>query len=176
MTDNRAQALQQCEAAVTTLDTEVAQLEQDERSARKALASLEKEVSSGAATVSDIRGTLSVRRLARDIAGIQDEIDKVDIEKVREERRRMDEECRAERQEELSLQSKVRFCYHLVFISVTSDGILGCLHRWGDRSYGGAASERPEGLGQPRIQEHQQEICEAPHHVQGAPTTFRSSR
>lgn len=110
--------MQHCEAAVTALDTEVARLERDERSARTALAGLEMEVSSAAATVSDLRGTLGVRRLAGDVAGLQDEMDRVDIGKVREERRRVGEEGRAERQEELRLQSKVRFFVVVSFLWV----------------------------------------------------------
>lgn len=104
----RARALQECTAKIEELDAEIAQGVQKVGNARTVLSGIEKEINESNATVANLRDNIRARKLVKDIADTQAEIDEYDLEEAAKAKRLFEEKYQIEKDNETKLQSKVR--------------------------------------------------------------------
>lgn len=107
MKAKRARALQDCTARIEELDAEIVQGEGKVKSARDVLASIAKEIDGGNATIANLRGNIRARKLVKDIADTQAEIDTHDLEEAAKSKRLFETQYQVEKDRETALQSKV---------------------------------------------------------------------
>lgn len=81
---------------------------------RETAAQVEKEINEGGSTVSGLRDNLRMRKLIKDIAATQAEIDGCDMESAAKAKRTFEGRFQVEKQRETEMQSKVRGAWEWV--------------------------------------------------------------
>ena len=107
MRDKRDRKLKECAAKIEELDGDIKEFSQKLDEARKALAAIEKEINESAASMANLRDNIRARKLVKEIARIQDEIDTYDLEEAAKAKRLFEEKYQIEKDKETELQSKV---------------------------------------------------------------------
>jgi DNA repair protein RAD50 len=112
--DKRGSQLQECEADIELFQGQIHNLGIDIERARENIVKIDKEINESGASVASLRENIRVRRLIRDIAATQAEIDSLDVEEAARSRRNFQEKYNVEKQKETELQGKVRpsSCVH----------------------------------------------------------------
>lgn len=105
--DKRARLLQECTAKIEELDAEIATLSRKLEDARKVLAAIDKEINESAASMANLRDNIRARKLVKDIAATQAEIDQYDLEEAAKAKRLFEEKYQIEKDKETELQSRV---------------------------------------------------------------------
>jgi DNA repair protein RAD50 len=106
--DKRDRRLKECAAKVEELDTVIKDYSRKLDEARKVLAGIEKEINESAASMANLRDNIRARKLVREIASVQAEIDTYDLEEAAKAKRLFEEKYQIEKDKETELQSKVR--------------------------------------------------------------------
>ena len=87
--------------------TEVEALAVEIEGARDKIAVIDKEINESDASMGNLRENIRIRKLIRDIAATQDEIDSHDMEEAAKARRNFDQQYKIKKAQESELQSKV---------------------------------------------------------------------
>ncbi len=104
----RARLLSECAQKIEELDSEIKELNHHLEEARTKIADIDREISESGAFVGNLRENMRVRKLIKDIAATQAEIEKYDLDEAAKAKRIFDEKYSVEKQKETDLHADVR--------------------------------------------------------------------
>jgi len=104
--DRRGRRLKDCNEEIDQQEAEIKDLGMKLEKVREGISRIDKEISESGAAVANLRENLRVRRLVRDIAAAQAEIDSYDLEEAAKAKRIFEEKYGVEKQKETDVQSK----------------------------------------------------------------------
>ncbi|KAF7792625.1 hypothetical protein EIP86_003722 [Pleurotus ostreatoroseus] len=107
--EKRSRLLKEANAAIEQLQADMEELGQQIEKARSVVSGIEKEIHESGASMANLRENLRVRKLVKDIAATQAQIDTYDMEEAAKAKRIFQEKYQKEKDRETELQSKVRF-------------------------------------------------------------------
>lgn len=99
--------LQDCAEEIEVYETKIRNLGIAIERARENIAKIDKEINESGASVANLRENIRVRKLAKDIAATQAEIDSHDMEEAAKSRRNFQDKYKIEKQKETEMQSAV---------------------------------------------------------------------
>lgn len=99
--------MQDCNAKIMDKESEIQNGLEDVDKARAAVYQLDKEISDADNTMSNLRNNLRVRKLVKDIAEAQTEINSFDMEEAARCKRLFQERYKIEKDKETDMQTKV---------------------------------------------------------------------
>jgi DNA repair protein RAD50 len=105
--DRRARRIQECNERIEQSETDIRELEAAIKDVTNIIAKIDKEINESSAFVSNLKGNVHVRKIARDIKDIQAEIDAFDMEEAAKARRTFAEKFPGEKDKENKMHSKV---------------------------------------------------------------------
>lgn len=108
MRGKRARLLSECAQKIEELDSEIKELNHQLEEARTKIADIDREISESGAFVGNLRENMRVRKLIKDIAATQAEIEKYDLDEAAKAKRIFDEKYSVEKQKETDLHADVR--------------------------------------------------------------------
>lgn len=108
MRNKSAKALKDCTENIENVEQEIQRFVTAIEEVREAIAKLDKEINESGASVSNLRENIRLRKLVRDIAITQEEIDSYDMEEAAKAKRKFEEQYNVKKALESELQSKVR--------------------------------------------------------------------
>ena len=106
--DKRDRRLEECSAKIEELEDQISELKRKLDDATKTDEALAKEIHESTATVANLRDNLRARKLVKEIADTQAEIDQYDLEEAAKAKRLFEEKYTIEKEKETALQSKVQ--------------------------------------------------------------------
>jgi DNA repair protein RAD50 len=102
-----ARRLQECAEKVEQYDIDLRELGNSIEAARDVITKIDKEINESGASVANLRENIRVRKLVRDIAETQAEIDSHDMEEAAKARRNFQDKYNKEKQRENDLHTSV---------------------------------------------------------------------
>ena len=105
-----AKALKECAENIEHFQTEIKDLVAAIEDARDVISKLDKEINESGAAVTNLRSNIRLRRLIRDIAATQHEIDSHDMDEAAKAKRTFEDQYKVLKAQESELQSRVYFC------------------------------------------------------------------
>jgi DNA repair protein RAD50 len=105
--DKRGRLLQECAENVEQLQSEIQELNAKVENARDVIAKIEKEINESGSSTANLRENIRVRRMKKDIAQLQKEIESHDVEEAGRAKRNFEDRYKVEKQKETELQAKV---------------------------------------------------------------------
>ena len=122
--------LQECDDKITEYERDIASLNHQLEDVRRNVESIKHEIAESGTFVANLRENVRARRLKKQIASTQAEIDSYDMDEIAKSRRLFNERWEVEKQKETALQSKVRiFDVDRVTSTDTPWFPKGCTHR-----------------------------------------------
>lgn len=106
--EKRSRQLKDCEQRIIEYESKINQLMEVIESTRSTIGVIDKEVNESNASMTNLRENIRVRKLVKEIAATQTEIDAMDMEEAAKARRQFDLKYNLEKQRETEMQSKVR--------------------------------------------------------------------
>ena len=103
----RARLLTECAAKIEELDNDITALNSQLEETRSTIGEIDKEISEGGAFVGNLRENMRVRKLIKDIAATQAEIETYDLDEAAKAKRIFDEKYSVEKQKETNLHADV---------------------------------------------------------------------
>ncbi|TFY67850.1 hypothetical protein EVJ58_g1346 [Rhodofomes roseus] len=103
--ERRGRRLKECNERVAELEEQIKEHNIELEQVRNSIRLIDKEISESAASMSNLRENLRIRRLRLDIAATQAEIDSIDLEEAAKAKRIFEEKYNIEKQKETQLQS-----------------------------------------------------------------------
>lgn len=107
--EKRGRLLTECAEKVDHYESEIQDLGLKIETVRENIAQIDREINESGSTVSNLRDNLRIRKLVKDIAATQAEIDSHDMESAAKAKRNFEDRYQVEKQRETDMQSKVRF-------------------------------------------------------------------
>ncbi|KAG0697633.1 P-loop containing nucleoside triphosphate hydrolase protein [Suillus ampliporus] len=104
--DKRARLLVECADKTEQFEQDIKDLVTNIENVRDAIAKIDREISESGSLVVNLRENIRIRRLARDIAATQAEIDSCDMEGAAKAKRNFEDRYQVEKQKETEMQSK----------------------------------------------------------------------
>ncbi|KAF8836218.1 hypothetical protein BDN67DRAFT_974411 [Paxillus ammoniavirescens] len=104
--EKRARLLTECAEKVEDYEGEITELGIKIESIREAIANIDREINESGSSVSNLRDNIRLRRLVKDIAATQAEIDSYDMEAAAKAKRNFEDRYQVEKQRETEMQSK----------------------------------------------------------------------
>ncbi len=101
--------MREANSQIEDLQAKIHQLGEQLENARSVVSGIEKEIHESGASMANLRENLRVRKLVKDIAATQAQIDTYDMEEAAKAKRIFQEQYQKEKDRETELQSKVRF-------------------------------------------------------------------
>jgi DNA repair protein RAD50 len=112
-----AKALKECSENIEQFQKEIQDLVRAIEDARAVVSKLDKEINESGASVTNLRSNVRLRRLIRDIAEIQNEIDSHDMDEAAKAKRTFEDQYKVKKAQESELQSRVYdVCSYMLFI------------------------------------------------------------
>ena len=99
--------MKECAENVDQFQAKIHELDRDLEGARQVIARIDKEINESGASVANLRDNIRLRKLIRDIAATQDEIDSHDMDEAAKAKRNFEDQYKVKKAEESELQSKV---------------------------------------------------------------------
>lgn len=107
--EKRGRLLAECAEKIEHYESEIQDLGLKIETVRETIAKIDREINESGSTVSNLRDNLRIRKLVKDIAVTQAEIDSHDMEAAAKAKRNFEDRYQVEKQRETDMQSKVRF-------------------------------------------------------------------
>jgi DNA repair protein RAD50 len=104
--DKRARFLAECADKIEQFEQDIKDLVTNIESARDAIAKIDREISESGSLMANLHGNIRIRKLSRDIAATQAEIDSCDMEGAAKAKRNFEDRYQVEKQRETEMQSK----------------------------------------------------------------------
>lgn len=104
--DKRARHLIECADKIEQFEQDIKDLVTNIENARDAIAKIDREISESGSLMANLHGNIRIRKLARDIAATQAEIDSCDMEGAAKAKRNFEDRYQVEKQRETEMQSK----------------------------------------------------------------------
>ncbi|KDQ62331.1 hypothetical protein JAAARDRAFT_66083 [Jaapia argillacea MUCL 33604] len=104
--DKRGRYLMDCEGKIEGFQARIQELVKSVEEVRDSISNIDKELGESAAVLANLRENDRIRRLVRDIAEAQAEIDSFDMEAAAKSRRLFDDKYKGEKEREANMQSK----------------------------------------------------------------------
>ncbi|KAG2155166.1 P-loop containing nucleoside triphosphate hydrolase protein [Suillus bovinus] len=104
--DKRAHLLIECADRIEQFEQDIKDLVTNIENARDAIAKIDREISESGSLMANLHGNIRIRKLARDIAATQAEIDSCDMEGAAKAKRNFEDRYQVEKQRETEMQSK----------------------------------------------------------------------
>ncbi|KAG6379376.1 P-loop containing nucleoside triphosphate hydrolase protein [Boletus reticuloceps] len=104
--EKRAQLLTECSGKIEHFEGEITELGIKIESVRDTVAKIDREINESGSAISRLRDNVRMRRLVKDIAATQAEIDSCDMEGAAKAKRTFEDRYQAEKQRETEMQSK----------------------------------------------------------------------
>lgn len=104
--EKRGQLLTECAEKVDHYESEIQDLGLKIETMRENIAKIDREINESGSTVSSLRDNLRIRKLVKDIAATQVEIDSCDMESAAKAKRNFEDRYQVEKQRETDMQSK----------------------------------------------------------------------
>jgi DNA repair protein RAD50 len=111
-----AKALKECGENIEQFQKEIQDLVSAIEGARAVISKLDKEINESGASVTNLRSNVRLRRLIRDIAEIQNEIDSHDMDEAAKAKRTFEDQYKVKKAQESELQSRVYIAVLLVYL------------------------------------------------------------
>jgi DNA repair protein RAD50 len=111
-----AKALKECGENIEQFQKEIQDLVSAIEDARAVISKLDKEINESGASVTNLRSNVRLRRLIRDIAEIQNEIDSHDMDEAAKAKRTFEDQYKVKKAQESELQSRVYIAVLLVYL------------------------------------------------------------
>jgi DNA repair protein RAD50 len=111
-----AKALKECSENIEQFEKEIHDLAIAIEGARVVVANIDKEINESGASVANLRDNMRLRKLIRDIAATQDEIDSLDMEEAAKAKRTFEDQYKVKKAQESELQSKVFIIESRVYV------------------------------------------------------------
>jgi DNA repair protein RAD50 len=111
-----AKALKECGENIEQFQKEIQDLVSAIEDARAVISKLDKEINESGASVTNLRSNVRLRRLIRDIAEIQNEIDSHDMDEAAKAKRTFEDQYKVKKAQESELQSRVYIAVLLVYV------------------------------------------------------------
>jgi DNA repair protein RAD50 len=106
--DKRARLLIECADKIEQFEQDIKDLVTNIENTRDAIAKIDREISESGSLMANLHGNIRIRKLSRDIAATQAEIDSCDMEGAAKAKRNFEDRYQVEKQRETEMQSKVR--------------------------------------------------------------------
>lgn len=107
--EKRARRLREVTQQIENQEAKVQELVIKLENVRTAVGEIDKEINEAGMTMANLRENLRVRRLMRELASTQAELDAIDMEEAAKAKRIWTERWNVEKQKETDLQTKVSF-------------------------------------------------------------------
>ncbi|OAX38147.1 hypothetical protein K503DRAFT_770797 [Rhizopogon vinicolor AM-OR11-026] len=104
--DKRARLLAECADKIEQFEQDIKDLVTNIENVRDDIAKIDREISESGSLVANLRDNIRIRKLARDIAATQAEIDSYDMEGAAKAKRNFEDRYQVEKQRETEMQSK----------------------------------------------------------------------
>lgn len=104
--DKRARLLVECADKIEQFEQDIKDLVTNIENARDAIAKIDRDISESGSLVANLHGNIRIRKLSRDIAATQAEIDSCDMEGAAKAKRNFEDRYQVEKQRETEMQSK----------------------------------------------------------------------
>ncbi|KAG1739598.1 hypothetical protein EDB19DRAFT_1828817 [Suillus lakei] len=104
--DKRARLLVECADKIDQFEQDIKDLATNIENVRDAIAKVDREISESGSLVANLHGNIRIRKLSRDIAATQAEIDSCDMEGAAKAKRNFEDRYQVEKQRETEMQSK----------------------------------------------------------------------
>ncbi|KAG2126539.1 P-loop containing nucleoside triphosphate hydrolase protein [Suillus clintonianus] len=104
--DKRARLLVECTDRIEQFEQDIKDLVTNIENVRDAIAKIDREISESGSLVVNLRENIRIRKLSRDIAATQAEIDSCDMEGAAKAKRNFEDRYQVEKQRETEMQSK----------------------------------------------------------------------
>lgn len=106
--DKRARLLAECADKIEQFEQDIKDLVTNIENVRDDIAKIDREISESGSQVANLRDNIRIRKLARDVAATQAEIDSYDMEGAAKAKRNFEDRYQVEKQRETEMQSKVK--------------------------------------------------------------------
>lgn len=104
--DKRARLLIECADKIEQFEQDIKDLVTNIENTRDAIAKIDREISESGSLMANLHGNIRIRKLSRDIAATQAEIDSCDMEGAAKAKRNFEDRYQVEKQRETEMQSK----------------------------------------------------------------------
>ncbi|KAH7924955.1 hypothetical protein BV22DRAFT_469854 [Leucogyrophana mollusca] len=104
--DKRSRLLDECSERIERFEVAIQELGINIEKVRESIAKIDREISESGSSTSNLRENIRIRKLVRDIATTQAEIENCDMEGAAKAKRNFEERYQAEKQRETEMQSK----------------------------------------------------------------------
>ncbi|KAG1766114.1 P-loop containing nucleoside triphosphate hydrolase protein [Suillus placidus] len=104
--EKRAHLLVECADNIEQFEQDIKDLVTNIENARDAIAKIDREISESGSLMANLHGNIRIRKLSRDIAATQAEIDSCDMEGAAKAKRNFEDRYQVEKQRETEMQSK----------------------------------------------------------------------
>lgn len=104
--EKRAHLLVECADKIEQFEQDIKDLVTNIENARDAIAKIDREISESGSLMANLHGNIRIRKLSRDIAATQAEIDSCDMEGAAKAKRNFEDRYQVEKQRETEMQSK----------------------------------------------------------------------
>ncbi|KAG1844660.1 hypothetical protein DFJ58DRAFT_26251 [Suillus subalutaceus] len=104
--DKRARLLGECADKIEQFEQDIRDLVTNIENTRDAIAKIDREISESGSLMANLHGNIRIRKLSRDIAATQAEIDSCDMEGAAKAKRNFEDRYQVEKQRETEMQSK----------------------------------------------------------------------
>lgn len=104
--EERGLLLAECGEKIERYQSEIQEISMKVENIRENIAKIDKEINESGSSISNLRENLRIRKLVKDIAATQAEIDSYDMESAAKAKRTFDDRYQAEKQKETDMQSK----------------------------------------------------------------------
>jgi DNA repair protein RAD50 len=106
--DKLARLLAECADKIEQFEQDIKDLVTKIENVRDDIAKIDREISESGSLVANLRDNIRIRKLARDVAATQAEIDSYDMEGAAKAKRNFEDRYQVEKQRETEMQSKVK--------------------------------------------------------------------
>lgn len=107
MKEKADQRLKECNAKIGDFEAQIQNLNLQVEEVRAAIQAIDKEINEAGASMANLRENIRVRKLIKDIADTQAEIDTYDMEEAAKAKRNFSEKYQAQKTRETELQGLV---------------------------------------------------------------------
>lgn len=116
-----AKALKECAENIERFQNDIHDLVDGIESVRNVITNIDKEINESGASIANLRENIRLRKLRRDIAETQDEIDSHDMDEAAKAKRTFEDQYKVKKAQESELQSKVNIVAPFVYICSKSN-------------------------------------------------------